>query len=197
MAARKRKSPKGKKRRQQPGLVVSGAAALGGLGLQGASALGGLGLQGASALGGVIGRNPSVAGGTIAFVVIFSFVAANALWYQPGLHPHPIFRTRDPQSSNVLGARRPADEQQGEVTTFRIERPEDAAITSATPAPVAPAQQPSELVMGIQQQLCVAAFITVSLTASSAHAPAPPSSSSRRPSAWPRPARRRRKYWPR
>lgn len=153
MAARKRKSPRGKNRRQQPGLVVSGAAALGGLGLQGASALGGLGLQGASALGGVIGRNPSVAGGTIAFFVIFSFVAANALWYQPGLHPHPIFRTRDPQSSNVLGARRPAEEQQGDVTTFRIERPEDAATTSATPAPAAPAQQPSELVMGIQQQL--------------------------------------------
>jgi peptidoglycan hydrolase-like protein with peptidoglycan-binding domain len=153
MATRKRKSPRGKNRRQQPGLVVSGAAALGGLGLQGASALGGLGLQGASALGGVIGRNPSVAGGTIAFFVIFSFVAANALWYQPGLHPHPIFRTRDPQSSNVLGARRPAEEQQGDVTTFRIERPEDAATTSATPAPAAPAQQPSELVMGIQQQL--------------------------------------------
>ncbi|WP_434712547.1 peptidoglycan-binding protein [Rhizobium sp. YTUHZ045] len=153
MAARKRKSPKGKKRRQQPGLVVSGAAALGGLGLQGASALGGLGLQGASALGGVIGRNPSVAGGTIAFFVIFSFVAANALWYQPGLHPHPIFRTRDPQSPNVLGARRPADEQPADVTTFRIERPEDAATTSATPAPAAPAQQPSELVMDIQQQL--------------------------------------------
>ncbi|SCB60747.1 Peptidoglycan-binding (PGRP) domain of peptidoglycan hydrolases-containing protein [Rhizobium aethiopicum] len=153
MAARKRKSPKGNKRRQQPGLVVSGAAALGGLGLQGASALGGLGLQGASALGGVIGRNPSVAGGTIAFFVIFSFVAANALWYQPGLHPHPIFRTRDPQSSNVLGARRPADEQPTDVTTFRIERPEDAATTSATPAPAAPLQQPSALVMDIQQQL--------------------------------------------
>ncbi|MBB4194134.1 peptidoglycan hydrolase-like protein with peptidoglycan-binding domain [Rhizobium aethiopicum] len=154
MAARKRKSPKGKKRRQQPGLVVSGAAALGGLGLQGASALGGLGLQGASALGGVIGRNPSVAGGTIAFFVIFSFVAANALWYQPGLHPHPIFRTRDPQSPNVLGARRPADEQPADVTTFRIERPEDAAATtSGTPAPAAAAQQPSQLVMDIQQQL--------------------------------------------
>ncbi|MDO3432502.1 peptidoglycan-binding domain-containing protein [Rhizobium sp. CBN3] len=153
MAARKRKSPKGKKRRQQPGLVVSGAAALGGLGLQGASALGGLGLQGASALGGVIGRNPSVAGGTIAFFVIFSFVAANALWYQPGLHPHPIFRTRDPQSPNVLGARRPTDEQPAEVTTFRIERPEDAATTSGTPAPAAAAQQPSQLVMDIQQQL--------------------------------------------
>ncbi|WP_434733687.1 peptidoglycan-binding protein [Rhizobium sp. YTUHZ044] len=153
MAARKRKSPKGKKRRQQPGLVVSGAAALGGLGLQGASALGGLGLQGASALGGVIGRNPSVAGGMIAFFVIFSFVAANALWYQPGLHPHPIFRTRDPQSPNVLGARRPADEQPADVTTFRIERPEDAATISGTPVPAAPAQQPSELVMDIQQQL--------------------------------------------
>ncbi|MDF0698761.1 peptidoglycan-binding domain-containing protein [Rhizobium sp. MC63] len=153
MAVRKRKSPKGKNRRQQSGLVVSGAAALGSLGLQGASALGGLGLQGASVLGGVIGRNPSVAGGTIAFFVIFSFVAANALWYQPGLHPHPIFRTRDPQSPSVLGARRPAEEQQGDVTTFRIERPEDAATTSATPAPAAPTQQPSELVMGIQQQL--------------------------------------------
>lgn len=143
MAARKRKSPKGRKGRQQPGLVISGAAALGGLGL-----------QGASALGGVIGRNPSVAGGTITFVVIFSFVAANALWYQPGLHPHPIFRTRDPLSPIVLGARRLADEQQGDVTTFRIERPEDAAATTnATPAPAAAAQPPSQLVMDIQQQL--------------------------------------------
>lgn len=143
MAARKRKSPKGKKGRQQPGLLISGAAAVGGLGL-----------QGASVLGGVIGRNPSVAGGTIAFLVIFSFVAANALWYQPGLHPHPIFRTRDPQSPNVLGARHPADEQQGDVTTFRIERPEDAAATTnATPAPAAPSQPPSQLVMDIQQQL--------------------------------------------
>ena len=143
MAARKRKLPKGKKGRQQPGLLISGAAAVGGLGL-----------QGASVLGGVIGRNPSVAGGTIAFLVIFSFVAANALWYQPGLHPHPIFRTRDPQSPNVLGARRPADEQQGDVTTFRIERPEDAAATTnATPAPAAPSQPPSQLVMDIQQQL--------------------------------------------
>ncbi|MCJ9694615.1 peptidoglycan-binding protein, partial [Rhizobium sp. PRIMUS64] len=52
MAARKRKSPKGKRGRQQPGLLMSGAAALGGLGLQGASVLGGLSLQGASVLGG-------------------------------------------------------------------------------------------------------------------------------------------------
>ena len=142
MAARKRKSPKGKRGRQQPGLLLTGAAALGGVGM-----------TGASMLGGVVARNPSVAGGTVAFVVIFSFVAANALWYQPGLHPHPIFRTRDPQSPAVLGARRLAEEQQGDVTTFRIERPEDAATTNATPAPAAPAQQPSQLVMEIQQQL--------------------------------------------
>ena len=108
---------------------------------------------GATALGGALARNPLLAGGSTAFFVATAFVAANALWYQPGLHPHPIFRTRDPQSSNVLGARRPAEEQQGDVTTFRIERPEDATATNATPAPPAAAQQPSQLVMDIQQQL--------------------------------------------
>ncbi|MBB3392644.1 peptidoglycan hydrolase-like protein with peptidoglycan-binding domain [Rhizobium sp. BK275] len=153
MAARKRKSPKGRKGRQQPGLLMTGAAALGGIGLQGATALGGLGLQGAGALGGVIGRNPSVAGGTIAFVVIFSFVAANALWYQPGTHPHPIFRTRDPGAPNVMGFR-PQPELQGDVTTFRIERPDDAAATTeTTPPPAVPGQQPNQLVMDIQKEL--------------------------------------------
>lgn len=153
MAARKRKSPKGRKGRQQPGLLMAGAAALGGVGLQGATALGGVGLQGAAALGGVIGRNPSIAGGTIAFVVIFSFVAANALWYQPGAHPHPIFRTRDPNTPNVMGFR-PQSEPQGDVTTFRIERPDDAAATTdTTPPPAAPGQQPNQLVMDIQKEL--------------------------------------------
>jgi len=152
MAARKRKSPKGKKGRQQPGLLMTGVAALGGVGLQGASALGGLGLQGAGVLGGVIGRNPSVAGGTIAFVVIFSFVAANALWYQPGSHPHPIFRTRDPGAPNAIGFR-PQTEPQGDVTTFRIERPDDAGATTDTTPPAAAAQQPNQLVMDIQKEL--------------------------------------------
>jgi peptidoglycan hydrolase-like protein with peptidoglycan-binding domain len=153
MAARKRKSPKGRKGRQQPGLLMTGAAALGSVGLQGATALGGLGLQGAGALGGVIGRNPSVAGGTIAFVVIFSFVAANALWYQPGAHPHPIFRTRDPDAPNAIGFR-PQAGLQGDVTTFRIERPDDAAATTqTTPPPAAAGPQPSQLVMDIQKEL--------------------------------------------
>ena len=58
MAASKRKSPKGKRGRQKPSLLLTGAAAVGGLGLQG------IGL-----LGGVIGRNPSITGGTAAFLV--------------------------------------------------------------------------------------------------------------------------------
>lgn len=149
MAARTRKSPKGKKGRPQPGLLATGAASLGGVGLQGAAALGGL-----------LGRNPSAAGGTVAFLVIFSFVAANALWYQPGSHPHPIFRTRDPLSPNTLGLRRTpiTSDQAGDVTTFRIERPDDtdadaAPTTNATPKPLAPATPLSQLVMDIQKQL--------------------------------------------
>lgn len=144
MAASKRKSPKGRRGRQRPSLLLTGA-----------TVVGGLGLQGASALGGVIGRNPSVAGGTAAFLVIFSFVAANALWYQPGAHPHPFLRTRDPLFPNVLGARPIVEEQSGNVTTFKIQRQDeaDATQTNATP-PAAPAgQQPSQIVMDIQTEL--------------------------------------------
>ncbi|MBB3314444.1 peptidoglycan hydrolase-like protein with peptidoglycan-binding domain [Rhizobium sp. BK181] len=144
MATSKRKSPKGRRGRQKrPGLLLTGA-----------SVVGGLGLQGASALGGVIGRNPSVAGGTAAFLVIFSFVAANALWYQPGAHPHPFLRTRDPLFPNVLGARPPVEEHSGNVTTFKIERQDEADATQTNATPVAPGgQQPSQIVMDIQTEL--------------------------------------------
>ncbi|MBB3539780.1 MULTISPECIES: peptidoglycan-binding domain-containing protein [unclassified Rhizobium] len=144
MATSKRKSPKGRRGRQKrPGLLLTGA-----------SVVGGLGLQGASALGGVIGRNPSVAGGTAAFLVIFSFVAANALWYQPGAHPHPFLRTRDPLFPNVLGARPAVEEHSGNVTTFKIERQDEADATQTNATPVAPGgQQPSQIVMDIQTEL--------------------------------------------
>ncbi|MBW9112664.1 peptidoglycan-binding protein [Rhizobium cauense] len=144
MAASKRKSPKGRRGRQRPSLLLTGA-----------TVVGGLGLQGASALGGVIGRNPSVAGGTAAFLVIFSFVAANALWYQPGAHPHPFLRTRDPLFPNVLGARPIVEEQSGNVTTFKIQRQDeaDATQTNATPPAAAAGQQPSQIVMDIQTEL--------------------------------------------
>jgi len=144
MATSKRKSPKGRRGRQKrPGLLLTGA-----------SVVGGLGLQGASALGGVIGRNPSVAGGTAAFLVIFSFVAANALWYQPGAHPHPFLRTRDPLFPNVLGARPAVEEHSGNVTTFKIERQDEADATQTNATPIAPGgQQPSQIVMDIQTEL--------------------------------------------
>jgi peptidoglycan hydrolase-like protein with peptidoglycan-binding domain len=143
MATRKRKSPKGKGKRRQPGLASQGAVAVGTLGLRGAGMLGVLGMRGAGALGGMIGRYPSIAGGAMAFAVIFGFVAANALWYQPGTHPSPFFRTRDPSSPNSLG-RRPFFSMQkqnpADVTTFRIERPDEDAATSPAAAS-APAGQ--------------------------------------------------------
>jgi peptidoglycan hydrolase-like protein with peptidoglycan-binding domain len=118
--------------------------------------VGGLGLQGAGVLGGIVARNPSIAGGTAAFLVIFSFVAANALWYQPGVHPHPFLRTRDPLFPNALGGRPPIEQHTGEVTTFKIERQDEAdasQTTNATP-PVSPGGQPvSQLVMDIQSEL--------------------------------------------
>jgi peptidoglycan hydrolase-like protein with peptidoglycan-binding domain len=138
MATRKRKSPKGKGKRRQPGLASQGAVAIGTLGLRSAGMLGGLSMRGATALGGVIGRYPSIAGGAMAFAVIFGFVAANALWYQPGTHPSPFFRTRDPSAPNSLGHRpffSMRKQDAANVTTFRIERPEDEAATSPEAAP--------------------------------------------------------------
>lgn len=46
-------------------------------------------------VGRLIARHPSLAGGTAAFLVIFGFVSANAIWYQPGAIAHPLFATRD------------------------------------------------------------------------------------------------------
>ncbi|MDM9627090.1 peptidoglycan-binding domain-containing protein [Rhizobium sp. S152] len=145
MAASKRKSPKGKRGRQKPGLLLTGA-----------TMAGGLGLQGAAALGGVIGRNPSISGGAAAFLIIFSFIAANALWYQPGTHPHPFFRTRDPLFPNSLGSRPAMELPATQVTTFKIERQDEADETQTTSGmpPAAPGgQQPNQMVMDIQQEL--------------------------------------------
>lgn len=42
----------------------------------------------------MIGRNPVAIGGSTAFAVVFAFISANALWYQPHAHPGPFFKTR-------------------------------------------------------------------------------------------------------
>ena len=113
-------------------------------------------------------RNPRLVGGCTAFAVIFGFVAANALWYQPGQHPSPFLRTRDEENPNGIAGYRMASNlgQQGNVTTFRIERPNDPSQaqpqplppeTAATPPLAAPtqgaAQPPSELIADIQREL--------------------------------------------
>lgn len=164
MTTRKQRSPKGKGRgkRRKPGLAARGAAAAGSLGIQGAGLLGVLGLRGATALGGMIGRYPSIAGGAMAFGVIFSFVAANALWYQPGAHPSPLFRTRDPAAPYSLGHRpffAAQKQDAANTTTFRIERPADQAAAAPASAPGQPmtlnAAQMSgaQLIAGVQTEL--------------------------------------------
>lgn len=44
--------------------------------------------------GDFIVRNPVMTGGATAFMVVLSFVSANALWYQPEAHQSVFFRTR-------------------------------------------------------------------------------------------------------
>ena len=98
------------------------------------------------ASGALIGRHPRVLGGLVAFGVIFSFVAANALWYQPRRHPAPFLATR----AAVDQKRIPSSDDMAEnvepgVTVFRIERQSDER----------PAEKPkpSELVRRIQEGL--------------------------------------------
>lgn len=136
----------------------------------------GLLLAGAGALARLVGRHPRPVGGLAAFSVAFGFVAANALWYQPGQHPSPIFSTRDTSDFNALAgvtrnARLKPDPES--VTTFKIER-ETAADAGAAPAvenaqtatgaadPASPALQPATdaafadnaaLVISIQSEL--------------------------------------------
>ena len=119
----------------------------------------GLFLRVAATLGSTIARHPSVAGGCVAFTVIFSFVSANALWYQPGSHPSPMFRTRDANHSAAFAnaSRKPVPET-GAVTTFKIERPDDTETASIDAAAAAAAAQPatgpaSALVADVQQEL--------------------------------------------
>lgn len=98
------------------------------------------------ASGAWIGRHPRALGGLVAFSVIFSFVAANALWYQPRRHPAPFLATR----AAVDQSRVQADEDAAEniepgVTVFRIERQSDEKPAEKP--------EPSELVRQIQAGL--------------------------------------------
>ena len=112
MAARKRKSPDRKKiAKREPGLLASLAAGA----------------------GRAAARHPKPLFGIAAFGVVFSFVAANALWYQPGGHPSPFLATRDAQDPNRVAGYRPMRQiPPDDVTTFKIERTTSAETPNET-----------------------------------------------------------------
>ncbi|MCF6370434.1 peptidoglycan-binding domain-containing protein [Rhizobium halophilum] len=140
MTPRKRKSPKGKKQVQEPGIL---------------SRL-------VQAAGRAAARHPRSVFGVSTFAVVFGFVAANALWYQPINHPAPWLATRDLEDSTRIAGYRPARTAPSEVTTFRIERQDAAApAETAVPAsgtpevsqPVHKADVTRDVVAEVQRQL--------------------------------------------
>lgn len=98
-----------------------------------------------------ITRHPRLIGGLAVFGVVFSFVAANALWYQPKPHPSPLLATRMLEKTATKVSTRAVDEEPG-VTTFRIQRMEDLELEKA-PARTESKPAPSALVRDIQQAL--------------------------------------------
>jgi len=52
--------------------------------------------RGLSGVGAAVARNPAAVGGTTAFLVSLAFVSANALFYQPQMHPNAFVSTRSP-----------------------------------------------------------------------------------------------------
>ncbi|MGV3553162.1 peptidoglycan-binding domain-containing protein [Rhizobium sp.] len=87
------------------------------------------------ASGALIARHPRTLGGLVVFGVVFSFIAANAMWYQPRRHPAPFMATRAAGDETRVAT---ADEAiEPGVTVFRIEREADKP-------------KPSELVRRIQ-----------------------------------------------
>ncbi|WP_104667668.1 peptidoglycan-binding domain-containing protein [Ensifer adhaerens] len=159
MAPRKRKQPDRKKAaRQTPGLAVRGLVLAG---------------RGAGLAGRLMARHPLVSGGSAAFLVVFSFVAANAMWYQHGTHPSPLLRTRVPlvsaETAQRIAIAKGEEIEPRKVTTFVIEREGEAKaenvedviasadLSSEKPSPerVASVPEPaqSKLVSEIQKEL--------------------------------------------
>ncbi len=142
MTPPKRKSPKRKKQVQEPGFL---------------SRL-------LRATGRAAASHPRALFGSSTFAVVFGFISANALWYQPGDHPAPFLATRDPGDPNGIAGYRPAPRTPPEaVTTFRIAR-EDPAAPATGPATGSPATAPfsdqdpvglaqRDLVAEVQRQL--------------------------------------------
>lgn len=140
MNARVRKQPEG---RGQGGKARGGRPAG-----RGAPPRRNLVIAALAALGALAARHPGAVGGSFAFAVAFSFVAANALWYQPGGHPAPILKTRSGDNSLGFSATRPGPQ---DVTTFVIEREgEDDALPETVD--IMPAERPFDEVAVVAGQ---------------------------------------------
>ena len=74
-------------------------------------------------------RHPSWLAGPVVFGVVFSFVSANALWYQPGPHPGPMMKTRSPVDPYLVPGQHAISSEEA-YETFRIERDEDVVTGS-------------------------------------------------------------------
>ena len=87
----------------------------------------------ARSFGDLIARHPSVAGGITVFAVAFTFVSVNALVYQPGKHPAPLYDTRGvthkPYPLDLKNIPIPSSR----VTTFRIEHSDPQSTASIPP----------------------------------------------------------------
>ena len=95
-----------------------------------------------------IGRHPRAIGGVAAFSVVFSFIAANALWYQPRHHPAPLLATRMFEGDTPARALSSVAVEEPGVTTFRIERQSEEQAKQAAARP-----EPSPLIRDIQSAL--------------------------------------------
>ena len=101
----------------------------------------------------LIGRHPRTIGGLVAFGVVFSFVAANALWYQPRRHPAPFLVTRTAEDIRVVpDTDGGAQATEPGVTVFRIERQTEEEVADADTR-MKQTAAPSELIRQIQEGL--------------------------------------------
>lgn len=156
MTTRKRGQPKGKGRRTKRRKSLTGRVA--------------------RIAGTLISRHPSLAGGTAAFVVIFSFVSANAVWYQHGSHPAPLLSTRErPNAMPKVSLAAAATKARASSLTIAgligsapasasapgsSDQPADARQTASIPTPTARASRPGAdpLVLSIQKDLAERQF---------------------------------------
>jgi peptidoglycan hydrolase-like protein with peptidoglycan-binding domain len=105
-------------------------------------------------------RHRMAVGGLTAFAVAFSYVAANAMWYQPHAHGSAFFATRPlvaTPEGDVAGGPREAGEGETVIRLEREEQPSPAALPTPQPQPeekpaietliAAPVPNPAEVPM--------------------------------------------------